>query len=76
MARQTESPSGGERKRNTNVVDAVKDANSGLSQGGFNRPVQRFNSNGVMDSPTTSAGNVKEKAQSIKPNRGFAGRIK
>lgn len=75
MAKYTESPSGGARHENTYPVDAVKESNSGMSQGGFYRPVQKFNSNGEMESPTTSAGNFKEKAQRIKPNRGFAGKI-
>jgi hypothetical protein len=76
MARQTESPSGGERKINTQVVDSVKPANSGLSEGGFYRPVQKFNRNGVMDSPTTSSREFRQQPQEIKPNRGFAGKIK
>jgi hypothetical protein len=72
----TESPSGGKRHENTYPVDAVKNSNSGLKEGGFYRPVQRFNNNGEMESPTTSAGSFKEKAQRIKPNRGFGGSIK
>lgn len=76
MSKYTESPSGGARHENVYPVDAVKESNSGLSQGGFFRPVQKFNNNGEMDSPTTTAKNFKEKAQRIKPNRGFAGTVK
>ena len=76
MARQTESPTGGDRKRNTNVVDAVKDANSGLSQGGFTRFVHKYNHNDVMRSPTTSSRDYKPQAQKIIINKGLAGKIK
>lgn len=76
MSRQTESPSGGERKQNTQVVDAVKDANSGLSGGGFYRPVQKFNSNGVMQSPTTSSKDCRQTEQKVIINKGIAGKIK
>ena len=75
MARQTESPSGGERKQNTQVVDAVKDANSGMSGGGFTRFVQKFNHNDVMSSPTTSSGSYRQQAQKIKIPKGIAGKI-
>jgi hypothetical protein len=76
MARQTESPTGGDRKRNTNVVDAVKNCNSGLeTDGGFTRFVQRFNHNDVMRSPTTSSRDYKPQAQKIKINKGIAGKI-
>jgi hypothetical protein len=73
--KQTESPTGGERKRNTNVVDSVKDANSGLSEGGFYRPVGKFNHNDVMHSPTTSSKDFREQAQKIKIPKGIAGKI-
>ncbi len=76
MSKYTESPSGGARQNNRDVVDAVKPSNSGLEQGGFYRPVQKFNHNGVMESPTTSAGDYREQAQRIKPNRGFGGKIR
>jgi hypothetical protein len=72
---QRESPSGGERKRNTNVVDAVKEANSGISQGGFTRFVQRFNRNDEMRSPTTSSKDCKPQEQKIKINKGIAGKL-
>lgn len=75
MSKQTESPSGGERKRNTQVVDAVKDANSGMSGGGFTRFVHKFNHNDVMRSPTTSSGDYRQQAQKIKIPKGIAGKI-
>lgn len=74
--KQTESPSGGTRERNTDVVDAVKEANSGLSEGGFARKVFPFNRNGVMDSPTTTSRKFKAKDQQIIINKGLAGKIR
>jgi len=76
MSRQTESPSGGERKRNVNVVDSVKDANSGIKNGGFTRFVHKFNHNDEMKSPTTSSGSYREQAQKIIIPKGIAGKIK
>jgi len=73
--RQTESPSGGERKVFNDVVDSVKDANSGLSGGGFTRFVHRFNHNGVMSSPTTSSESYRNQPQKIKIPKGIAGKI-
>jgi hypothetical protein len=75
MGRQTESPSGGQRSINTNVADAVKEANSGLNQGGFSRFVQRFNRNDEMRSPTTSSKDYKPQEQKIKINKGIAGKL-
>ncbi len=75
MSRQTESPTGGERKRNTNVVDAVKDANSGMSGGGFTRFVHKFNHNDVMSSPTTSSSSYRQQAQKVKIPKGIGGKI-
>ena len=70
-----ESPTAGERRTNVNVVDSVKESNSGLSEGGFYRPIQKFNSNGESKSPTTSSNECRPSAQKVKPNRGFAGKI-
>ena len=56
MSKSLESPTGGERKQFNDVVDNVKDANSGLKDGGFTRFVHKFNHNDVMSSPTTSSG--------------------
>jgi hypothetical protein len=70
-----ESPTAGERRNNTQVVDSVKESNSGMMDGGFYRPVQRFNSNDVMKSPTTSSGECKQSPQKIKINKGIAGKI-
>lgn len=75
MSRQQESPTGGERKINTQVVDAVKPANSGIEQGGFYRPVQKFNRNGVMDSPTTSSNDFRSQPQRVKIPKGIGGKI-
>ena len=75
MGKQTESPSGGERKLSAFVVDAVKDANSGLSGGGFTRFVQKFNHNDVMRSPTTSSKDYRQQAQKIRIPKGIAGKI-
>lgn len=76
MSKYTESPSGGERHENTYPVDAVKEANSGLKNGGFMRFTHKFNHNEVMRSPTTSSDDVRTQEQKIKINRGIAGKIK
>lgn len=75
MARQTESPTGGERKQNTQVVDQVKEANSGISDYGFYRPVGKFNTNDVMKSPTTSSETCRQSGQKIKIPKGIGGKI-
>lgn len=71
-----ESPTGGERKVNTQVVDAVSKSNSGLSEGGFTRMIHKFNHNGETQSPTTTARDYRAQEQKVKPHRGFAGNIK
>lgn len=75
MSRQTESPSGGERKVFNDVVDAVKESNSGMSGGGFTRFVHKFNHNDVMKSPTTSSESYRQQAQKVKIPKGIAGKI-
>ncbi len=75
MARQTESPTGGERKINTQVVDQVKEPNSGVNDYGFYRPIGKFNSNGEMKSPTTSSETCRPSAQKIKIPKGIGGKI-
>lgn len=70
-----ESPTAGERRNNTQVVDSVKEANSGLSEGGFYRPVGKFNSNGVMQSPTTSSKDCRPTQQKVRIPKGIAGKI-
>lgn len=75
MAKYTESPSGGSRHENTYPVDAVKEANSGLSKGGFTRFVHTFNNNDVMKSPTTSSKDCRQTEQKIKIPKGIAGKI-
>jgi len=79
MAKYTESPSGGERHEQSNdsIQDAVKRSNSGLTDGGFYRPVCPFNTNDEMRSPTTSSRDAKgTMMQRVKINRGLAGKIK
>ncbi len=71
-----ESPTGGSRQVNTQVVDQVEKAHSGLSEGGFYRPVGRFNRNEVMRSPTTSSKDFRGKDQEVIINKGIAGKIK
>jgi hypothetical protein len=71
-----ESPTGGSRQTNVNVVDQVEKTHSGLSEGGFYRPVGRFNRNEVMRSPTTSSKDFRGKDQEIIINKGIAGKIK
>ena len=75
MSKSLESPTGGERKQFNDVVDNVKDANSGLKDGGFTRFVHKFNHNDVMSSPTTSSGSYRQQAQKIKIPKGIAGKI-
>ena len=75
MSKSLESPTGGERKQFNDVVDNVKDANSGLKDGGFTRFVHKFNHNDVMSSPTTSSGSYRQQAKKIKIPKGIAGKI-
>lgn len=71
-----ESPSGGARKEHSWVQDEVKPANSGLKNGGFTRFVQKFNTNSVERSPTTSSGDCRgSMEQKIKIPKGIAGKI-
>jgi len=71
-----ESPSGGVRKLGAWVKDQVKDANSGLSEGGFFRGVHKFNTNSVERSPTTSSNDCRgSMEQKIRIKKGIAGKI-
>lgn len=76
MGKYTESPSGGDRHRHSQAEDAVKPANSGLSEGGFTRFVHRFNRNDEMRSPTTSSNDYRGQAQKVVIPKGIAGKIK
>ena len=71
-----ESPAGGVREQNTQVVDAVSKANSGLTDGGFTRMVHKFNTNPVEKSPTTSSNECRPTEQKIRIPRGIAGKIR
>ena len=70
-----ESPTAGERRPNTHVVDSVKESNSGMMDGGFTRMVHKFNTNDVMKSPTTSSKDCRQTEQKIKIPKGIAGKI-
>jgi hypothetical protein len=71
-----ESPTGGPRQQNTQVVDEVRPARSGLKNAGFMRFVHTFNGNDVYRSPTTSSEDCRPQAQKIIINKGIAGKIK
>lgn len=70
-----ESPTAGERRNNTQVVDSVKEANSGLSEGGFTRFVHKFNHNDTNKSPTTTSRDYRPQEQKVKIPKGIAGKI-
>jgi hypothetical protein len=70
-----ESPTAGERRENTQVVDSVKESNSGLSEGGFTRMVHKFNNNATNKSPTTTSRDFRPQEQKVIINKGIAGKI-